>query len=230
MARSYRTVEPADVVAAFDRQNVPSQIIAVGRSPWKKAVTVQGSALRDESSNLEYWSEFSILCGHDGKTALRITPKIVRGFCENEFSGACVSIPHTSREIDRFLADPVQFSMGILARCDRLMCRMDEFQDVPADDTTLQFWLKRKHKRLARHYLQRRFCSCGYPFGAERYDGDTAWNILQALSATRSPKLIDLASDALESEDVMNGSFDQWLYERLSAGPRPVPAKLDSLS
>lgn len=220
MAKSYRVVEPADVVDAFARQGRQARVISVGRSKWKKAVVVNELELCGGRAftNEEYNGNISILCGHDGRTALRIVPQIVRGFCANEFSGMGASIPHTSKGIDEFLADPVNFAIAVMAHCETLMNRLESFRGILADDTTLRFWLRHgghkvlsnKYERIRNHgyYSERLQDTEGYPV-------NTAWGILQTLSATRSPRLIKLASEALEAPEVGAGEFDSWLFQKL---------------
>lgn len=220
MSKAYRIVQPYDVMRSLQRAGFQANMVRVGRNDWNQAVVFQDPGGRVHG---DYSHSGSVLCGHDGKTSLQITPRTVRGYCTNEFTGAPIRIRHTSQEIDQFLSDPVDTVVRCLeqsrAIADYLTMAQD--LDIPAHDTTLQFWLRHAKKRqLLRQYSRAR------SYRGERYTEPTLWSVLQRLTASRSPTLIRLASEAIQAPEVARGDFDGWVYRKLSKGR---PKGLNSL-
>jgi hypothetical protein len=212
MSKAYRIVQPYDVMRSLQRAGFQANTVRVGRNDWNQAVVFQDPGrIADD----DYSHSGSVLCGHDGKTSLQITPRTVRGYCTNEFTGAPIRIRHTSREMDDFLADPVDMVIRCLEQAEGIADYLQTAQelDIPAEDRTLQFWLRHGKKRqLLRQYSRAR------SYRGECYTDQTLWGVLQRLTASRSPTLIRLASEAIQAPEVARGDFDGWLYRKLSKG------------
>jgi len=212
MARAYRTVQPYDVQRALERAGFETETVTVGRSEWNKAVVFRDAGrIADDG----YSHSGSILCGHDGKTSLQITPRTVRGYCANEFMSAPIRIRHTSNEIDAFLADPVDMVIRCLEQAKGVADYLKTAQelDIPAQDNTLRFWLRHAKKRGLLNLYNR-----AARYRSEAYNQPRLWDVLQRLSASRSPTLVRMASEAIQAPEVAAGGFDGWLYRKLSKG------------
>lgn len=154
-----------------------------------------------------YRKRMRILLAHNGREALRIADGELRLNCTNQFTACVVSIRHTDREIDRFLADPARFLLELAGQPGDTVRRIDALRGVRVPDvfyTAMDSYprvFSAVRRELNRNYRQGDF-----------------WALSQALTGSRQARALR-ASMAL-----LKDGFPEALEARKGCGLEPAGA------
>jgi hypothetical protein len=133
---------------------------------------------------------------HRGRRPILVQAGALRCACDNQFTTPAVEIPHCSRDAVDFLADPAKWAFNARYLAHQARERIESLRGVPGGTTligALEAWPKLHRKALE-----------AFPAYINLDDYRTsAWAALQAMTETKSPRLVEMTCRALA------GGYDQ---------------------
>ncbi len=216
-SRSYVVVDPLEVQAKLRSRGFDAEVLRF-RSPWKAAVSVRLPGLLNGRACSEdpYVREVGFLLTNKGDAAILGEGSAVRLACMNQFPNPALRIRHTSQDARRFREDPAPFVWDLARFAEVALERIDSLCGLPGGWNLLG-WTIESLRRLAEEERRARERKLGrkVPRRAprlertllrawekyRRLDGPTVWALFQALSETRSPRLIRYVGEVFRDED-----------------------------
>ena len=223
----YTVVDPVETAAKLDAAGYETKVLRF-RSPWKTALGIRlpGEVLaqplngRDES----YVREVGFLLTNRGDASIVGQGSAVRLACLNQFPNPALRLRHTSDDAIRFRDDPASFVADLIRFADIARERIDGLRGRPGG-WNLVGWTVDNLRRLADEARKAREKKTGRKIRSralrlekallrawDRYrreDGPSVWSAFQALTETRSPRLVGYVgkvfSDDAAYESVLDG-------------------------
>ncbi len=227
---SYLVVDPLEVDEKLQAAGFETQVLRF-RSPWKTALSVRIPGVTDGRDR--YVREVGFLLTHKGDAAILGQGSAVRLACMNQFPNPALRIRHTSEDARRFREDPAPFVRDLARFADVAVERIEGLRGRPGG-WNLVGWTIESLRRLAEEGRRAREKKLGrkVPTHAprlertllrawEKYrtlDGPTVWALFQALSETRSPRLIRYVGEVFGDEDA---------YDAVAGGDVPLGISLN---
>jgi len=215
-AKNYRVTSPTDIA-----EKLVAKGFTVGRclslfshgrfegradrraSPWRYGLEVgyPGAPLMNDERDLSpYASRARILLANDGRTALRIALGALRLACTNQFTSCVISVRHTNRDIDDFIADPASWLNAVRYRADATGPMVARLQGIPVP---MEYSMAlRPFTRLRSTMIRERsrYWHAEDPSGLR---SESFWAFSQALTASRSPRLLKASMAILQDGDLL---------------------------
>lgn len=221
-AKNFRTTDPREIMekleaAGFTVCRAESLFSHTthdkgGKSPWRFGIEARfpiDTQTIQHGLNTEYVDRVRILLAHNGRQALRIAPGALRLACTNQFTGAVISINHCNPEIDHFNTDPAAVLFSMRALCGDTVRSIEALHGRPFNQLLVDAIAEapRLHKAVVReldNYREDTESGCMSVY--------TAWSLVQALTATRSPRAIQAAAFILRDVSADRGgrTYDTW--------------------
>ncbi len=214
---SYLVVDPLEVDEKLQAAGFETQVLRF-RSPWKAAVSVRLPGLLNGRACSEdpYVREVGFLLTNKGDAAILGEGSAVRLACMNQFPNPALRIRHTSQDARRFREDPAPFVRDLARFAEVALERIDSLCGLPGGWNLLG-WTIESLRRLAEEERRARERKLGRKVPRRtprlertllrawekyrRLDGPTVWALFQALSETRSPRLIRYVGEVFRDED-----------------------------
>jgi hypothetical protein len=188
-------------------------------SPWKYGLEVAFPAdglstmasMDPTGDDSAYRLRARILLANNGREALKIALGALRLNCTNQFTACLMSIRHTDAEIDGFLTDPAGWLFDARGHAEAAVKNLHALRGLAApraflDAVDTSPRLSRRFKAELWRYHREELRQTGQSLGGP----DTFWSLAQALTGTRSPRLVRASMHLLQASP-----------EALSAGACP---------
>lgn len=211
-AKGYRVTSPERIGAQLEAKGFAVErclsLFSHGRfapntgrraSPWKYGLEVLFPGATSNEADGRYQLRARILLANNGREALKIALGALRLNCTNQFTACLMAIRHTDGEVDGFLSDPAAWlwdarghaeaAVRNLGRLRGLECRPEFWAAVEAFPR-LVAPLRRERAK----YFQEEYRSL--PLGPR----SSFWTLAQALTGTRSPRLVRASMHLLQTE------------------------------
>jgi hypothetical protein len=186
-AKGYTMIDPAAFARAFEADGM--KVDWYGSGAFRRVLLAHDrDPVGDGRGKEAYYSAAAVLFGHDGRTAFRVTPGVVRIFCLNQFQTSYLSISHM---------DSVSLRPWIESPAESLRRLMVEASDLPVMLTTLLDTRSELPEGTAAAYtrgVETMPRVKHWTRGLETWGLERTGEFLQAITQAHSPTLQTLAN------------------------------------
>lgn len=207
-SRNYTVVDPVETAAKLQDAGFETRILRF-RSPWKAAINIRiagdVTALPLNGRDERYIREVGFLLTNKGDCAILGQGSAVRLACMNQFPNPSLRIRHIGEDAQRFKSDPASFVDDLIRFANVALDRIDGLRGCAGGHNFIG-WTLENTRRLTEESRQAREAKIGREVRRaaprleralerawakyRRVDGPSVWSAFQALTETRSPRLI----------------------------------------
>ena len=222
----YSVVDPVETAAKLDAAGFETRLLRF-RSPWKTALSIRlpGEILAQPLNGRveSYAREVGFLLTNKGDAAILGQGTAVRIACRNAFPNPALRIRHTSDDALRFRDDPASFVSDLIRFADIARDRIDGLRGRPGG-WNLVGWVTDSLRQAAEAARKAREAKTGRKARPRsprlekallraweqyrREDGPSVWSAFQALTETRSPRLVGYVGKVFSDDDAYRSALD----------------------